>query len=213
MSCLVAVLWKAKLIEFGGLASSGFGAFKFALAWGCIALLLGIFEESLLRGYLQYALTRAVGFWWAGLMLSAIFALWHLSNGGESIVGLIVVGLGGLVFCLSLWYTKSLWWAIGFHAGWDWGQSYLYGTPDSGLVTQGHLLRSHVSGNPLWNGGLTGPEGSLLMLPLLIAIAVVMWAWWGRKRTMRLGGHFGMNCWSEPGPKIRAASSRSGWKD
>jgi uncharacterized protein len=182
LSGLIAVLWKARLIEFNGLASSGSAAFKFALAWGCIALLVGVFEESLLRGYLQYTLTRGIGFWWASLLLSAAFALWHLNNGGETILGLIVVGLGGLVFCLSLWFTKSLWWAIGFHAGWDWGQSYLYGTPDSGLITQGHLLRSRVSGQPLWSGGLTGPEGSLLMLPLLIVIAVLMWLWWGRKR-------------------------------
>jgi hypothetical protein len=34
-------------------------------------------------------------------------------------------------------------WAVGFHAGWDWGQSYFYGTPDSGLVVQNHLLASH----------------------------------------------------------------------
>ena len=79
-----------------------------------------------------------------------------------------MVGCGGFVFCLSLWYTKSLWWAIGFHAGWDWGQSYLYGTPDSGLLTQGHLRVSHSAGNRLLSGGATGPEGSLLILPLLI---------------------------------------------
>jgi uncharacterized protein len=179
LSCLVAVLWKAHLIVFSGLSLTGSAAWGYALAWGCIALLVGVFEESLLRGYLQYTLARGIGFWWAALLLSVAFALWHISNGGESLLGLVVVGLGGLVFCLSLWYTKSLWWAIGFHAGWDWGQSYLYGTPDSGLVTKGHLLASHPSGNPLWSGGATGPEGSLLILPVLMAMAFGMWLEWG----------------------------------
>jgi uncharacterized protein len=182
LSCLVAILWKTHLIVFTGLSSTGFPAFKYGLVWAFIALLVGVFEESLLRGYLQYSLARGIGFWWAALLLSVAFALWHISNVGESILGLIVVSLGGLVFCLSLWYTKSLWWAIGFHAGWDWGQSYLYGTPDSGLLTQGHLLASHPSGNPLWSGGATGPEGSLLILPMLIAIAFGMKLWWGTKR-------------------------------
>jgi hypothetical protein len=95
---------------------------------------------------------------------------------------LSVVGLGGFVFCLSLWYAKSLWWAVGFHAGWDWGQSYLYGTPDSGLLAEGHLLSSHPSGNSLWSGGATGPEGSLVILPLLVTMAVGMRIWWGREK-------------------------------
>lgn len=156
-------------------------AWKDAFTWALTALLVGIVEESLLRGYLQFTLARALGFWWVAFLLSIAFALWHISNGGESLLGLVVVGFGGLVFCLSLWYARSLWWAIGFHAGWDWGQSYLYGTPDSGELASGHLLISRATGNPLWSGDSTGPEGSLLMLPLLVGIGLLMWAWWGRK--------------------------------
>ncbi len=182
LTVLVSILWRNHLLVFSGLSTSGIVAGRFAVEWAFAALLVGVFEESLLRGYLQYTLSGALGFWPAALLLSIAFALWHITNGGESIVGLIVVGIGGLVFCLSLWYTKSLWWAIGFHAGWDWGQSYLYGTPDSGLLAKGHLLTSHTNRPPLWSGGSTGPEGSLLMLPLLLAIAFVMWSWWGRKR-------------------------------
>lgn len=110
--------------------------------------------------------------------------------GGESTLGIVEVGVGGLVFCLSLWYTKSLWWAIGFHAGWDWGQSYVYGTPDRGWVMQGHLLASHPSGSPLWSGGTAGPEGSLLILPFVTLMAAGMWMWWGvRKRTAEYQAH------------------------
>jgi membrane protease YdiL (CAAX protease family) len=106
------------------------------------------------------------------------FALGHLSN-VESTLGLVEVGLTGLILCLSLWYTKSLWWAVGFHAGWDWGQSYFYGTPDSGLLIEGHLLASHPAGNPLWSGGTVGPEGSPLVVLLLVMVGIGMWMWWG----------------------------------
>ena len=116
------------------------------------------------------------------MLLSVAFALGHVGNGGESFLGLIEVGAGGLVFCLSLCYPKSLFWAVGFHAGWDWAQSYFYGTPDSGLVMKEHLMASHPSGKPLWSGGATGPEGSLLILPLLIMMATGMWIWWSRKK-------------------------------
>ena len=116
------------------------------------------------------------------MLLSIAFAVWHVSNSGESLLGLLSVGAGGFVFCLSLWYTKSLWWAVGFHAGWDWGQSYFYGTPNSGLLMKGHLLTQHPWGNPLWSGGTAGPEASLFQLPLLMLMAGCMWIWWGKRK-------------------------------
>ena len=182
LSVLIGVLWKSGSLVFDGRSLSGLIAWKYAFAWALVFLLVGIFEESLLRGYLQYTLSRGIGFWWAVLLLSAAFALLHLGNSGESALGLLSVGAGGFVFCLSLWYTKSLWWAVGFHAGWDWGQSYFYGTPNSGLVMKGHLLAGHPGGNPLWSGGAAGPEASLFLLPLLILMAICMWIWWGKKK-------------------------------
>jgi len=185
LSGLVAVLWKAKLLVIDGVSLSSLSAWKYAVAWAFVFLLVGFFEESLLRGYAQHTLSRGIGFWWTALLLSVVFALGHLGNGGESAWGLIEVGLAGLVFCLSLWYTKSLWWAVGFHAGWDWGQSYFYGTPDSGLVIKGHLLASHPVGNPLWSGGTVGPEGSLLIVPLVTMVGIGMWLWWGVRKKYR----------------------------
>ena len=119
------------------------------------------------------------------LLLSLVFALLHASLGGESPLGLLTDGAIGLVFTLSLWYTKSLYWAIGYHAGWDWAQSYVYGTPDSGMLIQGHLLMTHPAGDPLWSGGVTGPEGSLFVFPLLLLTAFAMWIWWGRRTATR----------------------------
>jgi membrane protease YdiL (CAAX protease family) len=182
LSLLIGVLWKSGSLVFDGWSLSGLIAWKYAFAWALVFLLVGIFEESLLRGYLQYTLSRGIGFWWAAVLLSVAFALLHTRNVGESLLGLLSVGAGGFVFCLSLWYTKSLWWAVGFHAGWDWGQSYVYGSPNSGLVMRGHLLAEHPGGNPLWSGGTAGPEASLFLLPLLILIAICMWIWWGKRK-------------------------------
>ena len=180
LSLLIVILWKAGWLAFDSISLTGLMAWKYALAWGLLFLIVGFFEESALRGYLQYTLSRGVGFWWAALLLSLLFAVWHMGNNGESYLGLLEVGLSGLYFCLTLWYTKSLWWAVGFHAGWDWGQSFFYGTADSGLVMQGHFLTSHASGDPRWSGATTGPEGSLLITPLVMVMAMGMWVWWGK---------------------------------
>ena len=147
-----------------------------------VALLVGLAEESLLRGYLQFVLARALGFWWTALTLSLIFGLLHGGNGGETWLGLFGAGAAGLFCCLSLWYTKSLFWGVGFHSGLDWGEGYLYGTPHSGIVDPWRLIATHPTGDPLWSGGSAGPEGSLLWVPLLVASAVVMCLWWGRGR-------------------------------
>lgn len=185
LSLLVGILWKEGWLAFDGVALGGLTAMKYALAWALLFLIVGFFEESALRGYLQYTLARGIGFWTAALLLSLVFALWHMGNNGESALGLLEAGLSGLYFCLTLWYTKSLWWAVGFHAGWDWAQSYFYGTADSGLVIQGHLLSSHPAGNPLWSGGTAGPEGSMLITPLVVVMAMAMWLWWGKIQDSR----------------------------
>ncbi len=146
LSALVLVLWKARLLAFDGELLHGAAILKYALGWGLLFLMVAVFEESTLRGYLQFTLTRGIGFWWGALLLSLLFGFSHGTNPGETPVGLFAAAAVGLVFCLSLWYTGSLWWALGFHASWDWAESYFYGTSDSGLVAQGHLFGEHPTG-------------------------------------------------------------------
>jgi membrane protease YdiL (CAAX protease family) len=178
LSGLVLVLWKAHLLVFDGVQLHGAAIWKYGFAWAFLFVIVAIFEESTLRGYLQFTLTRGIGFWWGALLLSLLFGFSHGTNPGESPVGLFGAAAVGMVFCLSLWYTGSLWWALGCHASWDWAESYLYGTSDSGLVAEGHLLGEHPIGQRLWSGGATGPEGSLLALGVLGIMALFMWLWW-----------------------------------
>jgi membrane protease YdiL (CAAX protease family) len=109
-----------------------------------------------------------LGFWPAAVITSLIFAALHLTNAGENALGIAAVFAGGLAFCLMLRVSGSLWLGIGFHAAWDWAQSFVYGTPDSGFVVRGHLLITHAMGDPRMSGGTDGPEGSLLAQPVLL---------------------------------------------
>lgn len=196
ITALVLALWKLGYLAFDGQTLNGAAMWKYAGEWAVMFLLVGIFEESLLRGYLQFTMTRGVGFWWGALLFSFLFGFAHSTNPGESPVGLFSAGAIGLVFCLSIWYTGSLWWAVGFHAAWDWGESYFYGTSDSGMVVQGHLYSEHPLGKILWSGGKTGPEGSLLILPLLAVMAILMWLWWGRRTQSPFAGQAWRPAWS-----------------
>jgi membrane protease YdiL (CAAX protease family) len=197
IAILVFILWKAGYLAFDGIQLHGAAVWEYGLGWGIVFLATGFFEESLLRGYVLYTMTRGVGFWWGALLFSVLFGLIHTSNPGESPVGIFAAGAVGLVFCISLWYTGSLWWAVGFHAAWDWGESYFFGTSDSGLVAQGHLLGEHPVGKILWSGGLTGPEGSIVVLPLLLLVALLMIFWWGRRVRSPFAGSGWAPLWAQ----------------
>jgi len=190
LSLLVFALWKTGLLVIDSRLLFGSGAIRYGALWLLGFLMVGLLEEYLTRGYLQYTLARglasiykwafktrhsaALGFWTAALIFSVLFGLGHGNNPGESPIGLLSAGLASMVFCLSLWRTGSLWWAIGFHASWDWAQSFLYGVADSGTMVQHHLLASHPVGKPILSGGATGPEGSLFILAILALLSLII---------------------------------------
>jgi uncharacterized protein len=181
ISGLVGLLWIARVLEFDGRMLHGVLAWKYALLWFVAFLVVALFEEGLLRGYLQFTLARGLTFWGAAVILSVSFGLLHVGNEGESPIGILVAIAGGLVLCLSLKLTGSLWWAVGVHTGMGFAQGYFYGTADSGFVAQGHLYATHPVGDAFWSGGTTGPEGSVYALLALLPMAAGIWWTWGRR--------------------------------
>jgi membrane protease YdiL (CAAX protease family) len=190
LSLLVLTLWKTGLLVIDSRLLFGSDVVRYGAIWLLGFLLVGLFEEYATRGYVQYTLTRglagfyrwafktrhsaALGFWTSAIVFSFLFGFGHKSNPGESPVGLLSAGLVSMVFCLSLWRTGSLWWAIGVHASWDWGQSFLYGVADSGLMVQHHLLATHPAGKVILSGGTTGPEGSIFILAILALMSLII---------------------------------------
>ncbi len=136
-------------------------------AWGVyIIALLGLFPCL----WLHLKKAPSAGFWQAAWLTSTLFGFGHTGNNGENWIGIFAAAFIGFVFCVSVWLTGSAWWAIGCHAAWDWAETYFYGTADSGMVAPGHLLSTTTTGNPLWSGGTDGPEGSLLIIPIVLLI-------------------------------------------
>jgi hypothetical protein len=173
LSVLMLGLRLAGAFEFGSVALSGTSMLKFAAYYVVFFLLTGFFEEFLMRGYSQWVLAQGMTFWPAAALLSISFGALHGANPGESKAGLIAAALIGFFFCLTLRRTGDLWWAIGFHMSWDWGESYLYSVPDSGGMMTGHLLNSSFHGPNWLTGGSVGPEGSYLVFVLIAAMWVL----------------------------------------
>jgi membrane protease YdiL (CAAX protease family) len=143
-----------------------------ALGWGAAFLAVSISEELTFRGYLFFNLAKRMRFWPAAVFISLLFGAAHLPNPGETALGIAQVVGTGLLFSLMIRRTGNLWFAIGYHALWDWAETFFYGTPNSGLVGVGRYLNSSVQGPDWLTGGSAGPEGSVLSLVLLLVCAL-----------------------------------------
>jgi hypothetical protein len=173
ISLLIFALYSLHSFSVGHLVLHGMRLVRFAIFWAVMFLLVGLFEEFLLRGYTQFTLTRGVGFWPAALTLSCAFGLIHLRNGGEQWPGLLAAACIGLFFCLTLRRTGDLWFAVGFHVAWDWGETFFYSVPDSGMISPGHLLNSSIRGPDWLSGGSVGPEGSVLCFAVIGLVSIL----------------------------------------
>jgi len=174
ISALIGMIAAGRGFRVEGLAAHVGAALIAAAEWAFVFLFVGLFEEFFFRGYMLFTLTTGIGFWPSAILCAAFFAYAHTGNPGETAFGIAQVALFGVFASLVLQRTGTLWWPIGFHAAWDWGQTYFYGVPDSGLPATSPLLRTVFHGPKWLTGGPTGPEASVFSLVVLIAaIALV----------------------------------------
>ena len=174
VSLLVGLIAAFGGYSFGSLALHPKGLVSWGLLWAIAFVLVALSEEFLFRGYTQYTLARGIGFWPAGVFLSLVFGAFHLFNPGEGIVGALNVAITGLVFAFALRRTGNLWLAVGWHASFDFGETFLFSVPNSGYVFAHHLSNASLQG-PAWlTGGTVGPEGSVFgFLTMGISVVVI----------------------------------------
>ncbi|MFY9732921.1 MAG: type II CAAX endopeptidase family protein [Candidatus Acidiferrales bacterium] len=174
-STTVLAIFALHGVRFISAAIHGTSIFTAAAAWALAFLLAGFAEEFLFRGYAQFTLTTGMGFWPSAFLLSGLFGLVHASNGGETALGSLSVVSFGLLLCLFLRRTGNLWCAVGFHLGYDWGQTFLFGVPNSGLLPSQNLLNASLSGPHWLTGGTVGPEASIFC-PIVLAIVAIVFS-------------------------------------
>ncbi len=174
VSVLVGLIAAFGGYSFGGLAVHGAALLRWGVLWAVFFFFVGLFEEFLFRGYTQYTLADGIGFWPAAILLSCSFGAVHLNNPGEGWVGAAGVVAIGLLFALTLRRTGNLWLAVGWHASFDFGETFLYSVPNSGIVLQGHLSDASLHGAGWLTGGTVGPEGSVFSFLIMGVFAIAI---------------------------------------
>jgi uncharacterized protein len=164
-----------------GVALRGAEMITASVLWLIAMLLVGLTEEYAFRGYALQSLWRGVGFWPAALITTALFAGAHLSKPHENAIDIGMIFALGVLLCLSVRVTGSLWWAVGWHAAFDFGQFFIIGTRNGGQVPVGRLFEATFPG-PAWiTGGELGTEASYFMIPAAAVTFIYVGFFLGRR--------------------------------
>jgi membrane protease YdiL (CAAX protease family) len=164
-----------------GVALRGAEMITAPVFWFIAMLLVGLTEEYVFRGYALQSLWRGAGFWPAALITTALFAGAHLSKPHENAIDIGMIFVLGVLLCLSVRVTGFLWWAVGWHAAFDFGQFFIIGTRNGGQVPVGRLFDATFPG-PAWiTGGELGTEASYFMIPAAAVTFIYVGFFLGRR--------------------------------
>lgn len=176
--CLAALVGMAAGGTRISFAEVGAGALKTLVVSGVIFLLGAAAEEMLFRGYALQTLMRSWPLWMALLPASALFGLVHLTNPNVA-PGFTFVNtlLAGVWLGVAYWRTRSLWFPLGLHFGWNWMQGAVLGSPVSGIKSIApHPLLSFADAGPAWvGGGDYGIEGGAACTLALVVTSLYIW--------------------------------------
>ncbi len=136
-------------------------------------------EEVWCRGFMYERLHERYPLWVSVAVNGAFFGMLHIFNPGASVVPIIGIVICGLSYSLIRWYSGSIWTAMGIHAGWNFTQNYLFGLPNSGLVSEASIFHlDSATGISTWiydwAFGVEGGVPSLFIDALVGFIIIIM---------------------------------------
>jgi membrane protease YdiL (CAAX protease family) len=145
---------------------------------GLVFLLSAVMEEMIFRGYPLQTMMRSWPLLLALITSSVTFALVHMGN-PHVVPGFTFVNttLAGAWLAVAYWRTRSLWFPLGIHWGWNWVQGAILGSPVSGItrITPDPLLHFADAG-PYWiGGGSYGIEGGAACTLALVVSILFIW--------------------------------------
>lgn len=154
-----------------------YGVTRSLLSSGTLFMIAALAEEAIFRGYPLQTLTRA-GLAWMGVLLTSLpFAFSHLLN-PNVVPGVTFANtaLAGIWLAVAYLRTRSLWFPLGVHWGWNWALGSLFGLPVSGLHLVSRPLFEPTDSGPAWlTGGSYGLEGGVAGTIALLLSTLFIW--------------------------------------
>lgn len=143
-------------------------------------ILVGYWEELAFRGYIFQNIIEGLGITTAVIVSCLLYGLIHYTNPNATVLSSIIIIGFGFLRIYGYLSTKMLWLSMGMHIGWNFFQGPIFGFAASGHKKATLIQHSFLSDRQYLTGGEFGPEGSVIILPILILTIFVM-KWYSQK--------------------------------
>lgn len=163
-------------------SSAGGSRALLALSALVSSLGVGFSEELVFRGYVFRTLAECMPLAPAVFITGLIFGLVHFTVGGFSATFVFSVVLFSTMFLALRLVSGSLWLPIGFHALYDWTQTYLIGLSSSSPAHDPALIHLVRTGPALWVGVPPSIESGLLFMGMAAVVTGTAMALGGGRR-------------------------------
>jgi len=146
-------------------------------------------EELWCRSFLYDRINVHYPLWVAILVNAVTFGCLHLLNDGVSALAIADITICGIFFSLLRWYTGSIWTCFGIHTMWNFTQNFIFGLPNSGLVSEAsifHLDAANAVSNWVYSYefGVEGAVPAVFIQLLGIAVILILAQRTGRLREL-----------------------------
>ncbi|GAB4229182.1 MAG: CPBP family intramembrane metalloprotease [Ekhidna sp.] len=139
-------------------------------------ILVGYWEELVFRGYFLQNMIEGMGMKIAIVVSCGIYGLIHMSNPNATLLSSLIIIIFGYLRIYGYLSTRMLWLSIGMHIGWNFFQGPIFGFAASGHQHATLLNINRISTHDWLTGGEFGPEGSVLILPIVgLALLAMKW--------------------------------------
>lgn len=140
-------------------------------------MLIGYWEELVFRGYLLQNMSEGLGLKVAVVLSCLLYGLVHAANPNATALSSLIIVLFGFLRIYGYLATGMLWLSIGMHTGWNYFQSTVFGFAASGHAEKETVFTHDANAADWLSGGDFGPEGSVLIVPILLLALLAMRAW------------------------------------
>lgn len=135
--CIACALINGDIKLYLTFAAAQIPIFIFALV--CV-FIQSTAEELWCRGFVYERINVRYPLWVAIAVNGIFFGLLHCMNPGVSFLPIFDIIICGLSFSIAKWYTNSIWFPMGIHTGWNFTQNFLFGLPNSGIVSEASIF-------------------------------------------------------------------------
>lgn len=145
-------------------------------------ILVGYWEELVFRGYLLQNMTEGMGLRLAVIISCLLYGVVHSMNPNATLLSSGIIVVFGFLRIYGYLLTGKLWLSMGMHICWNFIQGPVLGFGASGHQYQSVVRHHFAPVKEHITGGDFGPEGSIVILPVLFLSLIVMFRLYGSQR-------------------------------